>query len=70
MSENDGLHGLLLDSRIVERNMMRGLISREDYGKHISELEDCAELGVESEVVFVSKVEEGEEASEDAPAAI
>ena len=68
MSENDGLHGLLLDKRIVERNMLRGLIAKEVYQKHLSDLEDCAEFGVESEVQFVSKSVEDEEASDDAPA--
>ena len=61
MSENVALHGLLLDKRIVERNMLRGLVSREEYQKHIDELEDCTELGVECSVSFGSDTPEVEE---------
>ncbi|MGB0679569.1 MAG: hypothetical protein ACPGUV_07910 [Polyangiales bacterium] len=34
---------LLVDKRIVERNIRRGLISRQDYEAHLAALADCSD---------------------------
>lgn len=36
-------HPLLIDKRIVERNIHKGLISRKDFDKYLSELPDSGE---------------------------
>ena len=42
----------VLDKRIVERNMAKGLLSKDEYEQHLSELPDregrCERVGVES----------------------
>jgi hypothetical protein len=62
MSEN-----IVFDSRVVARNIKRGVVSQADYDKHLETLEDCAELAEETETQMVFKVEEGS-ASEDSAA--
>lgn len=36
-------HPLVVDKRIIERNIQKGLISRKDFERHLSELPDCGE---------------------------
>jgi hypothetical protein len=59
MNENQ-----LLDSRIVERNIKAGKVSREDYKKFLSGLEDCADEAGETETEMVRHIADdgGEEA--------
>ena len=51
------------DSRIVQRNLARNVVTRDAYKAHVSELEDCSHLANESEVEFVAspRKEETEE---------
>ena len=37
------IHPSLVDKRIVERNIKKGLITRKDYEKHLSDLRDRAD---------------------------
>ena len=55
----------IFDSRVVERNIKAGVISREDYEKYLSSLEDCADLADETETQMVFKVEGDDEAEAD-----
>ncbi len=51
---------LLLDKRLIERHIQRGLISREDYDKHLADLADkrstASVMKVEVSSVGVGKV--------------
>ncbi|MCB9537434.1 MAG: hypothetical protein H6704_14365 [Myxococcales bacterium] len=51
---------LLLDKRLIERHIQRGLISREDYDKHLADLADkkatSVAMKVEVSSVGVGKV--------------
>jgi hypothetical protein len=42
----------ILDKRIVERNMAKGLVSKEDYEQHLAALPDkegaCERVGIEA----------------------
>ena len=46
---------LLLDTRLVERHISRGFLSREEYEKHLAELPDLADVAVPV-VVEMTKV--------------
>ena len=53
------------DKRILDRNLKRGVITKEEYDKFIAAEEDCAENLEQSEVRFVHKIrEEAEEKKE------
>jgi hypothetical protein len=39
------LHPLLIDKRIVERNIAKGLVTRKDYDKHLADLPDRSNDG-------------------------
>ena len=58
------------DYRIADRNIKRGLVSKEEWSKHISSLEDCSELCEEAEASFKRKGDKNEEdvASDSEPA--
>ena len=43
----------LFDVRIVERNITRGVVSREEYERWLESQEDSAELAETSATVFV-----------------
>ena len=53
------------DSRIVQRNLARKVISRDEYKAHVDKLEDCAHLADESEVEFVSSPRKDETEDKD-----
>lgn len=56
-------HPLLIDKRIIERNIHKGLISRNDYQKHLESLPDS---GQNAEVVeFEPPEPEGEGGNEE-----
>ncbi len=60
----------LFDSRIVERNIRKGLITREDYEKYLDSLDDSKENAEPIESEFEENVleddeEEGEEVEGD-----
>jgi hypothetical protein len=42
------------DSRIVERNLARKVVSRDEYQAHLDALEDCAHLADESDIDFIA----------------
>lgn len=42
-------HPLLVDKRLVERNIHKGLISRKDFEKHLKDLPDSADNAEEVE---------------------
>ncbi len=46
----------IYDVRILERNLAKGLLSREDYEKHLAELEDAEGNSVKLEAEFVEGV--------------
>lgn len=50
----------LFDIRVVERNIARGKVTREQYEAYLSSLEDVSELGTETETLFVHRVEDEE----------
>ena len=56
----------LYDSRVAARNIKSGTLSQKDYDKFIDGLEDCAELGEETEtnMVFTSTESDEENAEE------
>jgi len=55
------------DTRVVERNIKSGTISKEDYEKYVETLEDCADQAIETETQMVFKsAEEGDEPADDA----
>lgn len=47
----------LFDSRVVERNIKRGIITKEQYEEFLANLEDCTEEAREVETKFERKVE-------------
>ena len=47
----------LFDTRVVERNIKRDLISSTDYQQFIEELEDCSDLADTMETQFMRKVQ-------------
>ncbi len=51
----------LYDSRVAARNIKSGALSQKDYDKFIEGLEDCAELGEETETQMVFTSLESEE---------
>lgn len=51
----------LMDTRTVERNIKTGKISREDYQKFLSSLEDCADEGEETETQMIHHRSDEEE---------
>jgi len=55
------------DYRIADRNIKRGLVSKDEWSKHISSLEDCTELCEEAEASFTRKGDKNaEDVAEDA----
>ena len=56
----------MFDSRVVERHIARGLVTREQYDAYIASLQDDAEAGEQSEVQFVRTTLEPAEAEEPA----
>ena len=38
-----------IDVRVVDTYIARGILTREQYDAHLESLEDCAELGEETE---------------------
>jgi hypothetical protein len=50
----------LYDSRVAERNIKSGALKQADYDKYIAGLEDCTDLGEETEtqMVFTSQDED------------
>ncbi len=54
----------LFDNRIVDRNIHRELITREDYEKYLESLEDCADLAEETETKMVFKSAEDDQADD------
>ena len=51
----------LFDKRVVERNIKRGKITREQYEAWLASLEDCTELSAETETVFVARIPDEDE---------
>ena len=51
MNEDDREH--LFDNRILDRRLAAGQITSADLDKHLAELEDCSEQGVECDARFV-----------------
>ena len=51
----------LFDQRIVERNIKRGIVSREQYQEYIDSLEDCSDLVTDMETKFLRKVQAEQE---------
>jgi len=51
----------LYDNRVAGRNIKSGALSQKDYDKFIEGLEDCAELGEETETQMVFTSLESEE---------
>jgi hypothetical protein len=52
---SDQINEILFDKRVVERNITRGLVTREDYEKYLSSLEDSAEHSIEVEAQFLHR---------------
>ena len=50
----------LFDIRVVERNIARGKVTREQYEAYLSSLEDASEHGAPTETMFVHRVEDDE----------
>jgi hypothetical protein len=46
----------VFDNRVVARNIKAGVISQEDHDKYLASLEDCADLGTETETQMVFKI--------------
>ena len=46
----------LFDLRVVERNIKRGKVTREQYEAWLASLEDCVELSTDTETVFISRI--------------
>jgi hypothetical protein len=46
---------VLLDKRVVERNIARGLITRAEYEEYLASLEDSAENVIPVEAEFVHR---------------
>lgn len=51
----------LFDIRVVERNIARGKVTREQYEAYLASLEDVAEQGEEMATQFVHKLPEEDE---------
>ena len=47
----------LMDKRVVQRNIARKIVSREEYNKSLESLEDCSDLAIEVETQFIRKVQ-------------
>ncbi len=43
MRKDPGNRAMLLDKRVVERNIKKGLVTREEYDKSVSSLPDVAD---------------------------
>jgi|GEM_PF-1442400 len=56
----------LYDNRVAARNIKSGALSQKDYDKFIEGLEDCAELGEETETQMVFTSLESEEENAEA----
>ncbi len=46
----------LFDLRVVERNIQKGLITREEYNEYLAKLEDSSEQAEKIEAEFVENV--------------
>lgn len=55
----------LFDSRVVERNIEKGLITREDYDAYLGGLDDLADDAVDIESEYEVGVLDDEEDEED-----
>ena len=55
----------LFDQRIVERNIKRGIVSREQYQEYINSLEDCSDLVADMETKFLRKVQAEQESQKE-----
>jgi hypothetical protein len=55
----------LFDSRVVQRNIKRNLITKEDYQKHLESLEDCSDLLEDMETKFMRKVQKEQQIQEE-----
>jgi len=51
----EGIHESLFDTRVVERNIQAGKVTRAQYQLYLESLEDSAEYGAETETRFVHK---------------
>ena len=51
----------LFDKRVVERNIKRGKVTREQYEAWLAALEDCAELSEDTTTVFITRVQDADE---------
>ena len=51
----------LFDKRVVERNIKRGKVTRQQYEAWKDSLEDCAEMSADTETVFITRVPDEEE---------
>jgi hypothetical protein len=51
----------MFDKRVVERNIKRGKITREQYEAWLNNLEDCEELSQPTRTVFVTRLPDGSE---------
>ena len=45
------------DQRIVERNIKRGIVTKEEYQQFLDSLEDCSDLVTDAETQFLRKVQ-------------
>ncbi len=55
----------LFDRRVVERNIAKGLITREEYQEYLDNLEDAEENAAKIEAEYVEGVLEDDEEDED-----
>lgn len=62
MSFDKAMNKMKFDTRLLEYNFSQGYISKEDYNKHLTQLEDCAHL-----IDTSSSEEEIEESQEQDP---
>jgi len=51
----------LFDKRVVERNIKRGKVTREQYEAWLASLEDCGDLSEDTETVFITRIPDEEE---------
>ncbi len=56
----------LFDVRILERNLQKGLITQEEYEKHLADLDDAEENAAVIEAEFVEGVLDEDEEEEEA----
>lgn len=63
--DNDRDH--LFDVRVVDRNIVKGKITREEYEAHLASLEDCADLAEDAATRFTHSryVEVGDDEEDD-----